>query len=327
MQKNIKMKVGVIGAVGTTAIIIQLLHSHGFQIVGILGHEPNNPSRVSGLKKLSNIATELGIPYQAYLKINDSQHINWMREKQPDIIFAVGFSQLISDDWLMLSRLGCVGFHPTILPRGRGRAPLAWIILDERKGAASFFLMGKGADDGPIFIQEPFLLNSDDDAEKVTQHIYKAIKIALNKWLPDLKKGIWNPVPQDELMASYYGKRNIVDGLISWTKGVEEIDRLIKATTNPYPGAFTFFNNQKMIIWKSQKEEALKIKGVIGRVLLKKNKDHLLVQCRDGLLWIIDYSIEDNSCPIVGSKLGYNADNDIYLLWKEIKKIEMNRNE
>ena len=87
-----------------------------------------------------------------------------------------------------MPKLGCIGFHPTLLPKGRGRAPLAWLILKEKKGAASFFLMDKKADSGPVFVQEPFEIEDNDDASRVEKKIEIAIEKALDKWLPELKK-------------------------------------------------------------------------------------------------------------------------------------------
>lgn len=316
------MKVGIIGAVGSTLTTIKFLNKYHFDIVGILGFEPDNPTNVSGLAQLSFIAEELGVPYMAFKKINERQHIEWMQEKVPDIIFAVGFSQLINDAWLNMSRLGCVGFHPTKLPKGRGRAPLAWLILKEREGAATFFLMGKGADNGPIFVQEPFFVGDEDDAGNVSALITRSLEKALDKWLPELKKGIWNPMNQDEADATYYGKRNPEDGLIAWSESAIKIHNLIKATSKPYPGAFTFFNKCKLVVWKSSLENTIKITGVPGRVLLKNDKDHLLLQTGDGLIWLINYMSQSGKSPSVGSRLGYIPEIEIDKIWQEIREIQ-----
>lgn len=305
------MKIGMIGAVKTTEITLKLLVKHGFDVVGVLGYSSDKKEKTSGWSDLGKISYEHNIPYRDYLKINDTKNINWMKSKQPDLIFAVGFSQLLSDEWLNMTSLGCIGFHPTLLPKGRGRAPLAWIILQERAGAATFFLMGKGADDGPIFIQEPFDVEDNDDAGSIELKTGHAIEKALNKWLPSLKNGEWNPIPQDEIKASWYGKREPSDGVIDWNKSAEEIDRLIKASSIPHPGAYTFFKNKKIIIWKSQIEHHIPIKGVVGRILLIDNDRHL-IQCGEGLIWI--YDIEGIDKLSIGNKLGYNIEEEIFEL-------------
>lgn len=311
-------KVAVIGAVTSTSVTLRALSDHGFEIVGVLGHEPKNPANVSGWFDLRGLCGELQVSYQGFQQINSPEHRKWLAEKDPDIIFAVGFSQLLGDDWLKIPKMGCIGFHPTSLPKGRGRAPLAWIVLKERQGAACFFLMGKGADDGPIFIQQPFELSDEDDALSTQKLILDTTKLALDSWLPELKEGIWNPIAQDEAMASWFGKRGPTDGCIDWERSAIDIDRLIKASTHPHPGAYTFFKGEKFQIWRSKVEMGLPIRGVVGRVLLDDKDKGYLVQCGIGHIWISEYSFELPLQPKVGDKLGFEVQEEIYKLWKKL---------
>jgi len=297
--------------VKSTEITVRLLVKYGFDVIGVLGYGSEKKENTSGWTDLGQISNDLNLPYKNYLEINTPENIDWMKSKHPDLIFAVGFSQLLSDVWLNMTSLGCIGFHPTLLPVGRGRAPLAWIILNERTGAATFFLMGKGADDGPVFVQEPFDVQEDDDAGSIEVKMGVAIEKALDKWLPLLKRGEWNPIPQDEIRATWYGKRYPSDGLIDWSKSALEIDRLVKATSHPHPGAYTFFKDKKVTIWKSRIESQIPIKGVTGRVLLINNSQYL-IQCGNGLLWIYDIEGADNFST--GNKLGYNIEEEIFKL-------------
>ena len=239
--------------------------------------------------------------------------------KKPDIIFAVGFSQLLKDVWLQMPKLGCIGFHPTKLPEGRGRAPLAWITLEKKIGSASFFLMGEGADDGPIFAQSLFKVEENDDSTSVEEKIGDHINKALDNWLPELKKGIWSPEPQDHSLASWYGKRGPDDGWINWNNDADYLNRLIKASSEPHPGAYTYFKDNKVIIWKSEIEKNINIKGVVGRVLLTDIKKGDLIQCGSGLIWIKEIQIESEDVIRVGDKLGYNIEDEIYNIKKRLK--------
>ncbi len=304
------MKVLVIGAVGTSALTIEMLHKHSFDIVGVLGQVPNNPNRVSSLYDLESLCNTLNLDFQGYKKINKEEHLKWARSKKPDIIFAVGFSQLLNNDWLKLPSMGCIGFHPTILPHGRGRAPVAWTIIEGNNAAANFFLMGEGADDGPIFVQEIFKLSEEDDSESFVSKLRNSIRLALDSWLPRLKKGDWNPSPQDNLKATYYGKREPCDSIIDWNKSAFEIDRLIKASTRPHPGAFTFCNEKIITIWKSKVNRTHSYKGVVGRILLYENES-FLIQCGDNTtLWIDELQHQETGDDIkVGDKFGTLAQN------------------
>lgn len=311
----------VIGAVHSTAETIKSLVEHGLNPKGILGFQPEDTTNVSGWSDLESIAKAHNIPFKPFQKINEGELLEWANEFNPDIIFAVGFSQLLKKDWLEMPTLGCVGFHPTKLPKGRGRAPIAWLILNEKEGASTFFLMGEGADDGPILVQKPFSINKDDDATSVEQKILASLKEALDDWLPKLKNGEWNPIPQDETEATWYGKRTPEDGIIDWNQSAKDMDRLVKASTKPHPGAFTFHEFEKIIIWESMVEEKLNIKGVVGRILLKHNQKGLLVQCGEGLLWLKKLS-KDISKFKVGQKLGFDPQIEIEKIWNEIKRLK-----
>ena len=54
---------------------------------------------------------------------------------------------------------------------------------------------------------------------------------------------------QDESQATYFGGRRPEDGQIDWTQSAENIYNLIRAVTQPYPGAFTQVDGSKLFIW------------------------------------------------------------------------------
>lgn len=311
----------VIGAVNSTAETIHSLVRNGIMPKGILGYAPAEIEDVSGWTNLKEVAEKYEIPFKSFLKINDEENIEWARLKKPEIIFAVGFSQLLNKSWLDMPTLGCIGFHPTKLPKGRGRAPIAWLILNEKKGASSFFLMGEGADDGPVFVQKEFIIESTDNASIIEGKILAALSKALDEWLPKLKNGEWKPIPQNEKQASWFGKRSPVDGIIDWNDSAKNIDKLIKASSYPYPGSFTFHNHEKLIIWESTQEKEIDIKGVTGRILIINDSKGLLIQCGEGLIWIKNLSKKISQFR-VGQKLGYNTQVEINKIWTEINKLK-----
>lgn len=310
------MRVGVIGAVGTTKLTLEKLVEHGFDVVGLLGHEPIDKLHVSGITDLRTIASEFRLEYKAYMRINDEEPINWMKAKKPDIIFAVGFSQLLKQEWLTLAPMGCVGFHPTQLPEGRGRAPIAWLLLEQRNGAASFFKMGMGADDGPLFVQEPFEVLEDDDTETLVPKVHYAISKALDRWLPELKAGHFNPVEQNHELASVYGKRDPADGQINWLDSASMIDRLIKASCRPHPGAFTSLDGKIIKVWKSKVLFSSHIKGVPGRVL-KIDEMGAIIQCGSELIRIEEYSSRHS----ITLKVGDTLENFPYISRKKFNQL------
>ena len=158
------MRVGVIGSVGSSLLTLQKLVEYSFNIVGVWGYEPHSTLNVSGYCSMRKLAEDNKISYYPFVKINSNDIKEQIRKSSVDILFVVGLSQLIDEDIIRMPRFGCVGFHPTKLPKGRGRAPMAWLILDRGEGAATFFKIDTKADEGDIFVQEPFCIDDKDDA-------------------------------------------------------------------------------------------------------------------------------------------------------------------
>lgn len=321
------MRVAVLGGVSSTEVMVRRLVAHGFEVALLLGFEPKDSSGVSFYVPLRQVAAELDLPFLGFEKVSEPAVAQQLTDLRPDVLFVVGISQLVGPELMAAPRLGAIGFHPTRLPKGRGRAAVAWLLLEQVDGAASFFLLGEGADEGPLLAQEPFPVTAQDDAASVERKVHGAMVTALDRWLPRLKQGEWDPVPQDEAEASYYGRRKPEDGLISWQEPAEAVDRLIRASTHPHPGAFSSWRGRTLRVWQASLDEVPDIRGVPGRVLLTRERDgqrHLLVQAGLGALWLTRFDIEGEvrRPPTVGDRLGYQVELEVGKLWAEVKALK-----
>ena len=74
----------------------------------------------------------------------------------------------------------------------------------------------------------------------------------LSRSLDDILSGNATGTPQDESQATKYGRRRPEDGLIDWSKSAREIHNLVRAVTRPYPGAFFYNGNKKVMVWKTR---------------------------------------------------------------------------
>ena len=317
---NSNVRIVVIGAVSSTKKIIEVLFRNKMNVVGIFGLDPMVSKNVSGFVDLKVIAENERVSFQYFKQINADSIISALNVLAPEIIFGVGFSQLIGNEILKIPKFGVIGFHPTLLPKGRGRAPLAWLILKEKVGAASFFLMGEGADDGPVLGQSRFNITDWDNTSSLEEKLLVHIEEALMQLLSDIKLGIWDPKPQNEMEASYFGVRYPNDGLINWNNSKESISRLIRATSHPYPKAFTFFEDKKITINEVHCYDGPQFIGVPGRVLRIDRENGFLVMCINGALWI--KGVSEKLEIKVGQKFGYSCEMEIYKLRQEILSLK-----
>jgi methionyl-tRNA formyltransferase len=320
------MRVGLVGSVDSSLLTLTKLFEYNFDIAGVWGYEPESTHNVSGYCSLREFSEEHGLIFHSFVKINNAQTKNELIEANLDLLFVVGLSQLVDKDIIDLPKYGCVGFHPTKLPRGRGRAPMAWLILKEKEGAATFFKIGDGTDNGEIYVQEPFTIDENDDATSVYLKLNRSINVALDKWFPLLIKEKPNGKSQDERSATYYARRAPLDGYLNWENSANMLDRIVKAAAKPHPGAYSFYEDNRVIIWRScYHKEGFPI-GVIGRVVDFVN-NHPVIQTGNGYLEIEQYEMldyKDNPVLkrlIVGSRLGYYDQYEIFKLRNEINEL------
>ncbi len=325
-ERSDRPRIVLAGSVGSTRRTLAALIRHHLDVVGVLGLRVEKSANISGYARLDDLASEASIPYAEFDNINAPETIAMIREWSPDILFVVGISQLVGPGLLAFPRLGCVGFHPTHLPEGRGRAPVAWLTMENRSGAATFFVMDEGADSGPILAQEPFEVNDQDYASDVIRKLEDAIDVALDRWLPQLNAGEWVPLPQDDRQATYYGRRSPSDGLIDWNRPASEILALVRGASHPHPGAYTYAGGEKLIVWKASLEKTIPYRGVPGRILMVDDHKGFLVQAGAGLLWLeqVEAVTGEESRPElrVGMKLGYVVEDEINKLARRIQILE-----
>jgi len=323
------MRIVVAGAVTSTSLTLDALIRHGADVAGVLQLSRERAHTVTGYTSLDAIAGQAGISCATFQNINDPEIVARARDWQPDLMFVVGLSQLVRDEMMAIPKLGCIGFHPTFLPSGRGRAPLAWLTLDNGPGAASFFLIDQGIDSGPIFEQEPYEIRPEDDAGDVLRKMETAMATALDRWLPRLLAGEWNPRSQDEFLATYNCKRGPEDGLIDWHRSALEIHALIRAAARPHPGAYCWSRDRRLIIWKAEQETRLPWRGVPGRVLQIDAERGVLVQTGDGLLWLTSLQYADEPSEVapaaalrVGQKLCLTVQDELASLRQRVADLE-----
>jgi len=313
------LTVVVAGAVQSTAETLRSLIRCGVRPVGVLGLDVSVSKNVSGFVDLCELGASLGVEILSFKNINDDEVEVQLNSWNPDILFVVGLSQLVTNRIMEIPSKFCIGFHPTLLPLGRGRAPLAWLTLGVVSGAASFFLLEETADSGAIISQIPFEVPHDATASEVEALILVGIREAIPKVSAMILSGEFEYAEQNHSDASWLGRRTPMDGEISWSSSSLDVARLVRASSSPHPGAFTFETTSKIRIWEC-KVSNRPHSGVVGRILEVAGAT-FLVQCGTGLLEVSKWTSNGWS-PKVGQMLGYYPDASIYSLNKKVKRLE-----
>ena len=296
-------KIVLAGSVNSSRKTLEKLIEHKMNVTGVLGLSPSVSQNVSGFNDLRNLAEVNDLNFKYFERINDSSTVEFVKKAAPDLFFVVGLSQLILNELLKLPTVGCVGYHPTMLPEGRGRAAIAWIILGKAKPAATFFMIDEGIDSGDIIGQIPVTLKGDEYPQEVIDKVMDAIGKVLDGLLPELKNGILIPRKQDDSKATYLGRRKPEDGLIDWDKPAIEIANLVRAVSKPLPGAFTYVSAKKVVIWKASAKRKSQYIGEPGRIAAVENNT-VIVHTGDGILNIEEFEGASLDEFKIGKKLG-----------------------
>jgi methionyl-tRNA formyltransferase len=247
------MNIVFIGGVKFSYELLSHILNNGWSISMVFSYNESKKKFYSDYTSFEEITKKFCIPHVKVNNINDPENVNLLKKINPDLILVMGWSQLLKIDILQIPKFGVIGSHPTELPKYRGRAPLPWTILKNLKESAlTFFYIEEGIDDGGILDQQKFRISQNDDATSLYTQIIKIGKKMILENLLMIKNGTTKKVIQNpKNFIENWPKRTPSDGKIHWYKSAKEIHTLIRATTHPYPGAFTFIEHEKLIIWKS----------------------------------------------------------------------------
>jgi len=233
-----------------SAQILELLCEEGELPAHAFGYSPDLSHR-SNYMPLENLAEKYGFPLTNVKNINDLKVHEILKSIKPDWFLVFGWSQLVKENLLEIPQKGTLGFHMTKLPEGRGRAPVAWTVINgKREGWVSLIWLYPEADNGDIAVQRSYNISLFDDAETVVWKVNKLACEIVRDVLPDLRNGTLLKTPQDNSKATYWRKRAPEDGNIDWNTPVREIYNLVRGVTHPFPGAFSYLEGTKKMIWK-----------------------------------------------------------------------------
>jgi len=253
----------------TNKIALCGCHEYGFELIDYLMDNKINISyiisltpeqavenNVSGYISYDEIAKKYEIPiyYPKKYSLDDDDDLRFFQKHKFDLLILGGWQRLIPDKILKTFKICSLGFHGSsnFLPRGRGRSPVNWsIIEDQKRFILHLFSLKPEVDNGDIVDYHIFEINDWDTCKTV----YYEISIAAKKML---LKNIYNILENNFKLIkqigtpTYYPKRSPDDGEINWNSSSSKIYNLIRSITHPYPGSFTIYNNLKITIWSAQ---------------------------------------------------------------------------
>lgn len=281
----------VVGAVESTRVALEAASQcEGWKVKAVVTLPPSQAGRHSDYCDLSSFAARIGAEVIHAPKINAPETADRVGAIRPDIILIVGWSQLCGADFLDICPGRTIGYHPAPLPRLRGRAAIPWtILLREPISAGTLFWMDQGTDSGSIVHQQFFHVAVDETAETLYAKHMAVLPSLIEEALRRIAAGEVQGSPQDERFATYAARRTEADGRIDWSQSTSDIDRLVRAVGRPYPGAFAFRGDDRIVIWRAEPSHAPTHDAAMPGQIVSVSQGELLVRTADGLLRVLSW--------------------------------------
>ncbi|AZF10972.1 UDP-4-amino-4-deoxy-L-arabinose formyltransferase [Pseudomonas sp. R2-37-08W] len=278
---------------------IEALLAAGYDIAAVFTHA-DDPKENNFYGSVAQLCARNGIPVHAPEDANHPLWVERIAKLNPDFIFSFYYRNLLSEPLLALARQGAFNLHGSLLPKYRGRAPANWVLVNgETETGVTLHRMVKRADAGAILAQHKVSIERSDTGLSLHAKLREAASHLLRDALPQLAQGTLAETAQDESQATCFGRRTAADGKIDWNKPAEQLFNLVRAVTQPYPGAFCAVGEHKLIVW--QADVAKGNEGLApGRVI---SVNPLRIACGEDSLVIKFGQRNDNGLYLAGPSL------------------------
>lgn len=266
------MRVAIIGRTGALLETARLLIDAGHTIPLVITAKPS-PEYTTTESEFRDLAGRIDAAYFSAPTL-DSGEVTHLITKLGaiDIAVSLNFPTVIGQQAIDRFRLGILNAHGGDLPRYRGNACQAWALLhgETRIGLCIHRMVGGELDSGDIVLRRRIDVTIDTRVGEIMSWMeatvpglfVEAVNI-LQQPSPPLER-------QDQALALRCYPRRPEDGRIAWGSDAASILRLINASSEPFPGAFTAYRGDKLTVWRAalvnDRERYLAVPGQIARI-------------------------------------------------------------
>ena len=231
---------------------LRLLLDQGVEVSAVFTCE-NDPAENCWFGSVAELARSHGIPAFAPKNVNEPEWVKKIERLKPEVIFSFYYRDLIRRPIRVIPTHGCVNLHGSLLPKYRGRSPVNWQLVngETESGVTLHYIVGR-ADAGDIIGRERVEVGPEDTATILYRKLLAAAERVLRRHLRGVLDGAAPRTKQDESQATVFGGRKPEDGRLDWRRPAWELHNLVRAVAPPWPGAFTFAEDGKVMILRTR---------------------------------------------------------------------------
>ena len=224
----------------------------------ILCIAPPGPPRHGWQVSLSRAAAERGVRCLIPADVNDEATVAAVRAHDAKLLLSVYYTQLFGPELLAAVDGPALNFHPSLLPRHRGTAPVIHAIAegDELTGL-SVHHIAAGVDTGELVWQRPIPIARDDTGHvlhrKLEHLVVAAAADLMRRWLRD---GTLPPSVPQQGEPTIHRSTDPPLNAIDLTAPRERVRNVIRALAPPLPGAWVEHAGARLILRRAEPVEA-----------------------------------------------------------------------
>lgn len=235
-----------------------------------------------------------------------------------DVVISMNWPSILPETVISSFRLGILNAHAGDLPRYRGNACPNWAILNnETEIALTIHKMVQELDAGPIAAQAKMRLETDTYISDVYEWLQKTTPQLFEVAVRNLENNVIFPQDSRSTPLRTF-PRNPNDGLIDWNFDTERVHRLVRASSRPFDGAFTFLGDgHRISIWRAKRfTPPFHFSAVPGQVCLRAGLNPVIATS-DGMLELTETSSELGGHPETSELICSSFRNRFVLPWQQ----------
>jgi methionyl-tRNA formyltransferase len=244
------LRIILIGQAAFAEKTLDKLLSKGEEVLGVFCFPDAPGGRIDPVKQR---ALQLGIPVHQHKTLKTPEVTEQFVSLKADLAILAFVSQIIPPPLFNAPRLGSICYHPSLLPKYRGRTAINWsLIRGETVTGLTIFWLDKGIDTGPILLQKEVPVGPDDTTG--TLYFNKLFPLgveAIGEAVDIIRAGNPPRIVQDESKASYDPPCTDEHAGIDWSKPAQEVYNLIRGC-DPQPGAHTTYNGNMVRLFDAR---------------------------------------------------------------------------
>jgi methionyl-tRNA formyltransferase len=245
------MRMAWLGLHAEGVAALEALLLAGAPINGVLTLTPELAAKRSGAADYAPLCQRFGVPLHYIADVNGPDAVRLLADLAPDLVFVIGWHQIVRPAALGIAKFGMIGAHASLLPRNRGSAPINWALINgENETGNSLIWLAPDVDSGDIIDQTAFAITPYDTCATLYGKVAESNRDMLVRLLPRLLSGE-RPGRSQALDPAVLPRRRPADGQVNWSVSSRVLYDFVRALARPYPGAFSTLDGVTFRIWKA----------------------------------------------------------------------------